>query len=183
MNWTIGWQVAFCLDAVLINHQCVVRGQLDLFTYNARNQCKSYMVDARSWYEHKWRTLLLEPGHMFTLLLMNAAGWILKCPWLCFCFCSFLFFPFSLKSGSWGPTWPSRTWIWLQNVKQPCRFTTCGGNRTALSRKWTDWPRGPLSITGQPGPESPGDPQVPVSCRWARLEHSIWIPPRLSCQE
>lgn len=40
----------------------------------------------------------------------------------------------SLRSGSSGPTWPSRTWTLQPNVKQPCRSTTCGANRAGVFR-------------------------------------------------
>lgn len=82
--------------------------------------------------------------------------WIL----LSFSLISFSFV--SLKSGSSGPTWLSRTWILLPSVKQPCRSTICGVNRAAVSRRWTVWPLGPLSITGQTKLESLGVLQVTV---------------------
>lgn len=79
-------------------------------------------------------------------------------------FCPFLssFSFVSLKSGSSGPTWLSRTWILLPSVKQPCRSTICGVNRAAVSRRWTVWPLGSLSITGQTKLESLGMLQVTV---------------------
>lgn len=40
----------------------------------------------------------------------------------------------SLRSGSWEHIWPSRTWTWRQNAKQPCRSTTCGASRAGVFR-------------------------------------------------
>ena len=67
----------------------------------------------------------------------------------------------SLRSGSYGPTWPSRTWTWPPSGTPPCSCTTCGTNPTAPSRRWTACrPRGPQSPAGRPTPGGPAEPQV-----------------------
>lgn len=60
----------------------------------------------------------------------------------------------SLRSGSWGHIWPSRTWTWQQSEKQPCRSTTPGGTR-ARAFRWSKV-RHPGSLMTRVASETPG---------------------------